>query len=46
MEEYKEQIIKLVNSVKDKEMLNLIYQLLEKHLFPNERERNNVRYYK
>lgn len=32
MNEYKEQIIKLVNCVNDKELLDLIYQLLKKHL--------------
>ena len=32
MEEYKIEIIKLVKAVKDKEMLDLIFQLLKKHL--------------
>ena len=32
MEEYKEQIIKLVSCVNDKELLDLIYRLLKKHL--------------
>ena len=32
MNEYKEQIIKLVNCVNDEELLDLIYRLLKKHL--------------
>lgn len=32
MKEYKEQIIKLVNCINDKELLDLIYRLLKKHL--------------
>ena len=32
MNEYKKQIIKLVNCVNDKELLDLIYRLLKKHL--------------
>ena len=32
MKEYKEQIIELVNCVNDKELLDLIYRLLKKHL--------------
>lgn len=32
MNEYKKQVIKLVNCVEDKAMLDLIYQLLKKHL--------------
>ena len=32
MKEYKEQIIELLNYVEDKALLDLIYQLLKKHL--------------
>lgn len=32
MNEYKKQVVKLVNCVEDKAMLDLIYQLLKKHL--------------
>lgn len=32
MKEYKEQVIKLVDCVNDKELLDLIYRLLKKHL--------------
>ena len=32
MNEYKEQIIKLVNCINDKELLDLIYRLMKKHL--------------
>jgi len=32
MQDYKKEIIKLVKRVNDAEMLDLIYQLLKKHL--------------
>lgn len=32
MKEYKEQVIKLLDRVEDKALLDLIYQLLKKHL--------------